>query len=113
MEKRTQTIVSVALGILAVLLLACVVLRFYAGRPADAAALSPAALPAASHYDLMDLNTASAEELTALPGIGEILAERIVRQREENGPFLTREDVLAVSGIGEKTYEAMEPFITY
>jgi len=47
------------------------------------------------------LNTASAEELTVLPGIGDALAAAIVRHREEYGPFRTLEDLLDVPGIGE------------
>ena len=60
----------------------------------------------------LDLNTASAEELTALPGIGEALAERIIAYREEHGPFSATEEVMKVSGIGEAKYAALEGRIT-
>lgn len=60
----------------------------------------------------LDLNTASVEELETLPGIGPVLAERIVERRQELGAFRTREDVLSVYGIGEATYEKIEPYIT-
>ena len=50
----------------------------------------------------LDLNTATAAELAALPGIGEALAERIVAYREANGAFASVEELLEVSGIGEK-----------
>lgn len=62
---------------------------------------------------VLNINTASAAELEELPGIGPVLAGRIIARREENGPFAGREDVLAVSGIGEVTYEAIAPYITF
>ena len=60
----------------------------------------------------VNLNTASAEELTQLPGIGPELAQRIVEYREGHGPFQTAEDIMLVSGIGEKKYEDMKDRIT-
>ena len=58
----------------------------------------------------VNLNTASASELTALPGIGETLAARIVAWREENGPFDRVDQVMAVYGIGPATYERIRPY---
>ena len=49
----------------------------------------------------VDLNTASASELTTLPGVGPVLAARIIEYRTERGPFTEMEDLLEVSGIGE------------
>ena len=56
----------------------------------------------------LDLNTATAEELAGLPGIGKELAGRIVAYREANGAFGTVEELLEVSGIGEKKLAALE-----
>ena len=61
---------------------------------------------------LVDLNTAGIEELTALPGIGEGLAKRIVDYRTEHGPFEGPEGLLEVSGIGEKKLEELRDYIT-
>lgn len=61
----------------------------------------------------LDINAATAEELEELPSIGPVLARRILDWREENGPFAGREDVLAVSGIGEATYETIRPYISF
>lgn len=47
------------------------------------------------------LNRASANDLEALPGVGPVLAERIVAYRDQNGPFKVVEDLLRVGGIGE------------
>ena len=50
----------------------------------------------------LDLNTATAEELQKLPGIGEVLSQAIVDYREEHGPFQSVDELLQVPGIGEK-----------
>jgi len=53
------------------------------------------------------LNVAGVEELEALPGVGPVLAERIVAYREEHGPFAVVEDLLDVPGIGEGKLAAL------
>ncbi len=53
----------------------------------------------------INLNKATVEELVQLKRIGTKYAERIVKHREENGPFKTTEDIIKVPGIGPKTYE--------
>ena len=60
----------------------------------------------------LDLNTATAAELTELPGIGEKLAERIVAYREANGPFTSVEEIMEVDGIGEGKFADLEGRIT-
>ncbi len=59
----------------------------------------------------LDLNTASEEELTALPGIGGELARRIVEYRESSGPFENVEELTEVSGIGPGKLAALEGLI--
>ena len=61
---------------------------------------------------LVNINTASAEVLSSLEGIGASKAQSIIRYRENNGPFSKKEDLLNVEGIGEKLYEAIKDFIT-
>lgn len=56
---------------------------------------------------MMNINTASINELTTLPGIGEVKARAIVDYRENHGPFKSVEELMMVSGIGEKTYEKL------
>lgn len=60
----------------------------------------------------LDLNSATAEELAQLPGIGEELARRIVEYRAENGSFEAVEEIMEVSGIGEGKFTALEDRIT-
>ena len=60
----------------------------------------------------LDINTAPAEALERLPEIGPALAERIVADREANGPFAAVEELRRVDGIGEKTVEAIAPYVT-
>ena len=49
---------------------------------------------------LIHINTAESEELTELPGIGDSISNRIIAERDENGPFYYAEDLSAVKGIG-------------
>ena len=59
----------------------------------------------------VDLNEAGAAELDALPGIGPVLAGRILQHRSAHGPFREPEDLLAVPGIGPRLYERLRPRI--
>lgn len=60
----------------------------------------------------LDINRASVSELEKLPGIGPVLARRIVEWRETRGPFRSFEDLLQVPGIGPKTLEGIRDKIT-
>lgn len=57
------------------------------------------------------INVATARELEELPGVGPVLAERIVAYREANGPFASTGDLRRVPGIGEKTFQNLAPLI--
>ena len=59
----------------------------------------------------ININTASAEDLTLLAGIGEVLSKRIVAYREENGPYQHTEDLLNVKGIGKVTLSKIIDYI--
>ncbi|MBO4576684.1 MAG: helix-hairpin-helix domain-containing protein [Neisseriaceae bacterium] len=56
----------------------------------------------------VNLNTATADELEALPGIGKAKAAAIVEYREQNGGFKNKEELKQVKGIGDKIYEQVE-----
>ena len=59
----------------------------------------------------LDLNTATAQDLEALPGIGPVMAQRLVQHRQTHGPFKDVEDLLSVSGIGEKKLARLKPYL--
>ena len=61
---------------------------------------------------LVDINSASQEALESLPGIGPVLAQRILEYREANGPFATVEDLQKVEGVGTDTFEKLRELVT-
>lgn len=73
-------------------------------------------LPQASsqegEMDIINLNTATKEELMTLPRVGEVLAERILAYRAQYGRFSAPEQLMDVEGIGEATFEALKALIT-
>lgn len=60
----------------------------------------------------ININTASKEELTLLPGVGESTAEKIIAYRSEHKGFKKIEDIQKIKGIGKKKFEKLKPFIT-
>ena len=81
-------------------------------RDLPAAEETEPAAPGLLDGEVMDLNTASAADLTRLPGIGQVKAEAIVAWREEHGGFSSVEELLEVKGIGEATLEGRRPYVT-
>ena len=61
---------------------------------------------------LINLNTATLDQLETLPGIGPSLGQRIIDYREQHGPFQSVEDLLEVSGIGEKRLADLQDQVT-
>ena len=61
--------------------------------------------------DVININTATVEQFISLNGIGEILAKRIVDYRTENGKFTNIDELMNVSGIGEKKFNAIKKFL--
>jgi competence protein ComEA len=93
----------------AVLMLLCTGGMFLGAPPAVWGADAPAA---AAQMGKVALNTATAEQLTALPGVGETIARAIVAYRDNNGAFRSVEDLLQVKGIGEKKLAALRDLVS-
>lgn len=114
--KKPQWIL---IGITAVF--ACVLLGVFLGRNMTRNYISirnttPSETAVATERDQtddgrIDINTATEQQLTLLPGIGETMAKRIIEYRTENGKFTTIEDLMKVNGIGEKKFLQMKPYI--
>ena len=62
--------------------------------------------------EVVNINTADVSKLSTLNGIGESKAQAIIKYREDNGKFTKIEDIMNVSGIGEKAFEKIKDFIT-
>lgn len=60
---------------------------------------------------LVDINSADWPELTLLPNIGEVLAQRIIEYRQQQGPFTDHDQLQQVVGIGPRTLEAIRPYL--
>ena len=80
--------------------------------PTTAATAAAETVPEETVSFPVNINTADADTLTALPGIGQVLAERILAYRQQNGPFRAVEEIMKVEGIGEKKAEAILELIT-
>ena len=60
---------------------------------------------------IVNINTATSQELEQLPRIGPAMAQRIIDYRERYGPFRQKKDLIRVRGIGPKTFERLEPLV--
>ncbi len=74
--------------------------------PGSPAMVAPA--PADTATPVLDLNTATSQQLEQLPGVGEVLARRITEYRDSHGGFRDIEQLREVSGIGERKYAEMK-----
>ena len=85
-------------GATAILLLAC--LMAASGAAADGEGRA-----------VVNINTATADQLQLLPRVGPALAARIIDYRESNGPFQSVDEIVAVKGIGEVAFQRLEPYL--
>lgn len=62
-------------------------------------------------YDRIDINKAGTEEITKVPGIGEVIAERIVEYRKKKGKLRNLDELLEIDGIGKKKLDEMKGYV--
>lgn len=77
--------------------------------------VAPSSVPrtgVAAQSGTIDLNAATLSKLMDLPGIGESKAKAIIEYREKNGRFKTKEELMNVKGIGQKTFDALKERIS-
>ena len=74
--------------------------------------LAPLAASAATSPGVVNVNTATVQQLQLLPRIGPSVAQRILDYRKENGKFDSVEDLMLVRGIGEATFAGLKPYVS-
>ncbi len=72
---------------------------------------SDSSLPSESHESCLNLNTAAAGELIRLPGVGEVIAKRIVDYRDRHGRFRRPEEIIIIEGFSEQKYRAIAELV--
>ena len=80
--------------------------------PASAGQAKSKPKPAATVVTPVNLNTATAAELQALPGVGAATAKLIIEHRQKNGGFKKIEELMNIKGIGEKSFLKLKPMVT-
>jgi competence protein ComEA len=92
-------------------LLAALILASCRGEISSNANLTKSPPQNTASQPCVNINTATVEELTRLPAIGEVIAQRIVEHRAHNGPFRRKQDIIIIDGVSEKKYRAIADFI--
>ncbi|MEU4393033.1 ComEA family DNA-binding protein [Kribbella sp. NPDC023855] len=82
-----------------------------AAPPSSPAAGNPTSTPGAPPGTPLDLNTATLAQLDALPGVGPVLAQRILDWRTEHGRFTSPDELQEVPGVGPKKFESLKPHV--
>ena len=118
MKKAKWALLAVTAGFI------CVLMGMFVGRnakgayylfpelPQNSIAEETTAHSTSGEKGKLNINTATAQELTMLPGLGEVLAQRIVDYRDTNGPYSSIDDLLNVEDIGPVRLEKIYDYIT-
>jgi competence protein ComEA len=95
------------MGVKVLILVSCLLISACGQQPpiADGSTVSAAA------ENAININTASADELTRIPHVGEKLAEKIIEHRELNGPFRRVEHLMLIQGISDTRFRKIRPLV--
>jgi len=107
---NSQAIAAAFLSALLVCSSGCVKREFH--QPPVSKQSAASTFESQKAFARININTASANELETLPGIGKGLAERIIEHREKYGPFRRPEHLIVVRGISDKRFRALRDLIT-
>ena len=108
--KKTELCIYLAIPLFCLILLTGLfIYRAFLFEPVELGTIAP--IEQGQGNGKVNINTADADTLTMIPGIGPAIAERIIQYREKYGPFHKTEDIKKVSGIGDKTYEEIRKYI--
>lgn len=118
-DEAMKKVLIYLMPVLTFVFVAFIIGLFYGRQSATAVQLTPSADVAVTETQYkaitdgkININTASATQLTYVPGIGDVTAQRIVEYREEHGNYQTINDLLNVEGFGPKKIEQIAPYIT-
>lgn len=83
-------------------------------KPSSSTVKKPASSskPPAKGSQVVNINTADKAALMLIPGVGEVIAQRILDYRNQYGAFSSADELVKIKGIGEKTLEKMRPYVT-